>query len=57
LPEWEPGLIAIIGNAAVLVLISGASHLVSQRLRRASGRQRALTRVLSSNVENGPRGQ
>jgi Na+/proline symporter len=44
LPEWEPGLIAIIGNAAVLVLISGASHLVSQRRRRPSGSSGQLRR-------------
>jgi SSS family solute:Na+ symporter len=57
LPEWEPGLIAIIGNAAVLVVISAASNLVSQRRRRPSGKQRAITPVPSSNVENGPPGQ
>jgi SSS family solute:Na+ symporter len=56
LPEWEPGLIAIIGNAAVLVLTSGASHFVSARRRRPSGEQRALTPLASSNVENGPPG-
>ena len=36
LPGWEPGLVAIIGNAAVVVLISGASHLVSVRRGRSS---------------------
>jgi SSS family solute:Na+ symporter len=37
LPEWEPGLIAIVGNTAVVFLVSGASHLVSARGGRPSG--------------------
>jgi SSS family solute:Na+ symporter len=53
LPEWEPGLIAIIANAAVAVLISGASHLVSARRSRPSD---AITPLASSSVENAPPG-
>jgi SSS family solute:Na+ symporter len=34
LPGWEPGLIAIIGNAAVLIFVSGISHLVSSSRER-----------------------
>jgi SSS family solute:Na+ symporter len=35
-PEWEPGLLAIIGNAAVVFLVSGVTHLV-RRGRLPSG--------------------